>query len=361
MRRLATTLLLLPTPLMSLGADPAPALTPAQDEAALLLAWEKAQLADSRTKLLQHTGPRAYQFKTERFPYEGALEVKNIVIQTSPAAADYVSGTIEVKLDQPNSVLHEQYPVSFPAWSADNYMMKDTTTGNWVTLTEWGRLRRERRDSRLELPWWSGRNLGALGILVAVGLLLIAAVAAAARYQRATARRLHEDAVLRAKLIANAESAAARDKLLLGAMEKQRDLLEAALSGTRSSRRWFPRRSSSSQASEPTLDFTPDKMQLQRLDLYQALRDVDDPRPILSSRKAPRRQWIAITAVLLCLLALALLGATKVFLFISGIVLGMALMTLANREIFAQLWPALRRALDWNKIDAFLKNQRSGK
>ena len=42
MRRLATTLLLLLTPLISLGADPAPALTPAQDEAALLLAWEKA-------------------------------------------------------------------------------------------------------------------------------------------------------------------------------------------------------------------------------------------------------------------------------------------------------------------------------
>src|SRR5262245_26020417 len=127
MRRPGTILLLLLIPLTSFAAaTPASAVTPAQEEAALLLAWEKAQLADSRTKLLQHTGPRTYQFKTERFPYEGALEVKNIVIQTSAAAADYASGTVEVQLDQPNSMLREQYPVSFPAWSVDNYMMKDT-------------------------------------------------------------------------------------------------------------------------------------------------------------------------------------------------------------------------------------------
>src|SRR5262245_45165794 len=138
MKKLVTLLLLLLFPLVSLAASAA---TPAEDEAALLLAWEKAQLADPKTQVLEHTAPRKYRFTTERFPYEGSLEVKNIVIQES--SPEYVSGTVEVVLDQPNSVLREQFPASFPAWSLSNYMMKDMPSGRWVTMTEWSRTRRD--------------------------------------------------------------------------------------------------------------------------------------------------------------------------------------------------------------------------
>ena len=359
MKWLSTLLLLLLFPVASFAA---PAPTPAEDEAALLLAWEKAQLADPRTKLLEHTAPRSYRFKTERFPYEGSLEVRNIVIQTSPADADYVSGTLEVTLDQPNSTLREQFPTSFPAWSVSNYMMKDVPSNRWVTMSEWSRAR---RDHRAAQPWWNRPGASALGILLIAGLLLVAAIAAAMRYQLATARRLREDALLRAKLISNAENAASRDERLLIALERQRQLLDVALSGTQRSRRWLPKnrlsQSAQQQPSELAMDFAPSPAQRQRLDLYWALRDLDDPRPVLFSRKLPRRSWIALAVVLIGLLALLLLGAIKAFLLMLGVTLGMTLMNLANREIFAQVWPALRRALDWNKVEALLKNQRNGK
>jgi hypothetical protein len=49
--------------------------------------------------------------------------------------------------------------------------------------------------------------------------------------------------------------------------------------------------------------------------------------------------------------ALLLIGAIKTF----------PLMLLANRELFVQVWPVLRGALDWSKVDALLKTQRNGK
>jgi hypothetical protein len=263
---------------------------------------------------------------------------------------------VEVRLDRPNAELRDEFPMSFPQWVDKNSLVKDLQSGRWLTIAEWSRLRQQRLASQ---SWWEREDdLLGLTIFIGLGTLLLGAVVAAVRYQLAMTRKMRDDDLIRQKLLADAGGVGARDARIFSVLEQRQRLLEEALSGARGTRRWRPkgRAMPSMSAADSVVEFALTQDQRERLKFYWALRGQDDARPFFRTQKTPRRTWIAAAVILFCVAALSLLGWMKASSFALGLVLGMVVIVLGTRESFAALWPALRRTLDWRKIEALLND-----
>lgn len=91
-------------------------------EAGLIAAWEQEQKSDPTTIKFEKTKDRQYHFSTKRFPFDGELLVRNVVLENYPGVnQDGIStGTVEVELQGVTDDFHRTFATSYANWSTGN-------------------------------------------------------------------------------------------------------------------------------------------------------------------------------------------------------------------------------------------------
>ena len=109
-----------------------------KSEAGLLAAWEQEQNADPSTTKFEKTGERRYHFATKRFPFDGDLLVRNVLIETvgSENEQGFVAGTIEVELQGVSEDFHRTFAMSYGQWSMGNTLYWDAKGQRWMTTDQ---------------------------------------------------------------------------------------------------------------------------------------------------------------------------------------------------------------------------------
>jgi hypothetical protein len=108
-------------------------------EESLIEAWENIQKKDPKTIIFEKISTGHYRFKTERFPFDGELEVLNITIDERMGDYDYgyIMGVVEVELlDLPEDFL-EKYSYSYSAWLQRNILYYDKESEQWLSDKEY--------------------------------------------------------------------------------------------------------------------------------------------------------------------------------------------------------------------------------
>lgn len=110
----------------------------APTEGSLLGAWESMQRDDPQTVLFKKTGESLYQFKTDRFPFDGQLRVLNVTVDERAGVYGdgCMLGVIEVELiDLPEDFL-EKYSYSYSVWQTNNILYYNAESEEWLTSAE---------------------------------------------------------------------------------------------------------------------------------------------------------------------------------------------------------------------------------
>ncbi len=137
-------------------------------EAGLLAAWEQAQKSDPSTVKFEKIKDRQYHFATKRFPFDGQLLVRNVVIE------DYSSvnqngigmGTVEVELQGATDEFYRTYARSYSQWNASNTSYWDPQPQRWLTSAQYFQQVRARSPAQ---AFWPGLvSFGWLGILLVI-------------------------------------------------------------------------------------------------------------------------------------------------------------------------------------------------
>lgn len=145
-------------------------------EASLIAAWEDIQKNDSKTVTFEKTGEGTYRFATERFPYEGGLNVLNITIEplSGSVMGESYYGVIEVELTDLPEDFFRKYAYSYSAWQKNNYLYYNAEDASWGTSTQWSETLAEEYDSGHVYGYGAYQSvfwLGALVVLLIVVLL----------------------------------------------------------------------------------------------------------------------------------------------------------------------------------------------
>jgi hypothetical protein len=160
--------------LLFLDAGWAAALRAQKTEAGLLAAWEQAQKSDASTAKFEKIRDRQYHFATRRFPFDGDLLVRNVVIE------DYSSvnqngigmGTVEVELQGATDELYRTYARSYSQWNVLNTLYWDPQPQRWLTSDQYFQQVRARIPAQ---AFWPGLiSFGWLALLIViVGMLVL--------------------------------------------------------------------------------------------------------------------------------------------------------------------------------------------
>lgn len=144
-------------------------------EDSLISAWEDIQTNDPKTLIFEKTGDGTYHFATERFPYDGGLNVLNVTIEALPGTVmgESYYGVIEVELTDLPEDFFSKYAYSHSAWQKNNYLYFNADKGEWSTTTQWSATLAEEYDTGHGYAYAYGQYqsvfwLGALVVLLIV-------------------------------------------------------------------------------------------------------------------------------------------------------------------------------------------------
>jgi hypothetical protein len=153
-----------------------PAALAQKTDAGLITAWEQAQKSDPSTIKFEKTKDRQYHFATKRFPFDGELLVRNVVVEDFSAVnQDGVSmGTVEVELQGATDDFYRTYARSYTQWNMSNTLYWDPKLQRWQTSEQYFQQVRARIPKQVA---WSGLlSIGWLGILVVLVVALFFSV-----------------------------------------------------------------------------------------------------------------------------------------------------------------------------------------
>lgn len=119
------------------------------ERAALLDAWERAQIADPKTLRFERAGPGRYRFATGYFPFDGELIVLDVRLAPEDAATSLRHGTVEVALADVTEEFYERHVTAVAAWHETHYFVFDGDS--WRPLSAVGD--RAARPRWLPLTW----------------------------------------------------------------------------------------------------------------------------------------------------------------------------------------------------------------
>lgn len=107
----------------------------------LLERWERAQREDPQTLRFEALGGARYRFHTERFPFDGELEVVNLSVDTLDGwlTDDYRIGVVEVEIEDLPEGFMQRHAHSVAQWRSHNQFYFDVRDGRWLTPAEWQR------------------------------------------------------------------------------------------------------------------------------------------------------------------------------------------------------------------------------
>ena len=150
------------------AAGQAPCALAQKSEAGLISVWEQAQKSDLNTIKFEKTKDRQYHFATKRFPFDGELLVRNIVLEDFSAVnQDGISmGTVEVELQGTTEDFHRTFARSYAQWNLSNTLYWDPKKGQWLTSEQYFQGVRARIPTQAVWPALLG--FGWLGVLVVI-------------------------------------------------------------------------------------------------------------------------------------------------------------------------------------------------
>ncbi|HYL84775.1 MAG TPA: hypothetical protein VE263_11115 [Candidatus Angelobacter sp.] len=143
-------------------------------ESGLLAAWEQQQKSDASTAKFEKVKDRQYHFATKRFPFDGNLLVRNVLIEDNSAINQYgiAMGTIEIELQGTSDDFYRTYARSYAQWNLSNTLYWDPQSQRWLTSDQYFQQVRSRIPTQAIWPALMG--FGWLGFLVLIlGVLVL--------------------------------------------------------------------------------------------------------------------------------------------------------------------------------------------
>src|SRR5690242_8564775 len=137
-------------------------------EAGLITTWEQEQKSDPTTIKFEKTKDRQYHFSTKRFPFDGELLVRNVVLEDYPGVnQDGIStGTVEVELQGVNEEFHRTFAASYGKWITGNTLYWDPKAQHWLTSEQYFQQVRDRIPR--QTAWPALISFGWIGILLVI-------------------------------------------------------------------------------------------------------------------------------------------------------------------------------------------------
>jgi len=113
---------------------PAP-LFSAPTEKSLITAWENQQRNDPNTLVFEEISPNTYRFKTERFPFDGELQILNVTIdeQIFGFEGSVIMGIVEPELLDLPEDFSKKYSYSYSSWIQNNILYYDKEEEKWLS------------------------------------------------------------------------------------------------------------------------------------------------------------------------------------------------------------------------------------
>lgn len=109
----------------------------APSEKSFLKAWEEQQKSDPKTKIFERITDSRYRFKTERFPFDGELELLNVGINEQSGYETIIMGFAEVELKGVDDSFFRKFGTSYNLWAQNNSLYYLNNTGEWLPVNEW--------------------------------------------------------------------------------------------------------------------------------------------------------------------------------------------------------------------------------
>lgn len=162
MRQIFVAILLLLAVPLAVAAEPT--------RESLLTAWESLQRADPQTRTFERINDGRYRFATERFPFDGELEIAEVVVDDRSAEIPYGSATghVAATLVGIDDAFRERYATSLAIWHSDGILHWDDETQGWVGSRAWMNRLQERHAGGL----WGTLLSNGFWILLLVVLIL---------------------------------------------------------------------------------------------------------------------------------------------------------------------------------------------
>ncbi|MEM6553366.1 MAG: hypothetical protein AAF750_14715 [Planctomycetota bacterium] len=146
--------------------------TPPPSKESLIAEWEQRQIDDPLTKTFEPLGNGRYRFATERFPFDGEIQIDYATIQKWNFVEDspYFRGIIVIVLLEIDEDFREKYNTAIAQWSNRTTLLYDSQQQSWL---EYGYLPRSDFEMSLKkkLNWFLG-GIAAIVILF-LGFLLV--------------------------------------------------------------------------------------------------------------------------------------------------------------------------------------------
>jgi hypothetical protein len=111
----------------------------APTEQSLIAAWENQQRNDPNTLVFENISPDIYHFKTERFPFDGELQILNVTVDEQIFGFDgsVIMGIIEPELLDLPEDFSRKYSYSYSSWLQNNILYYDKEEEKWLSAKEY--------------------------------------------------------------------------------------------------------------------------------------------------------------------------------------------------------------------------------
>lgn len=140
------------------------------DRGSLLAAWEESVRTDPQTTRFERLDDGRYAFATERFPFEGQLEVIEVVVddRSLEGPMGTAVGQVVVELEGVDEGFRQRHATSIGLWQSGSSLVWDADEARWIGGDEWSRRVQDR------FGWsWAGWLSGAFWIVVLVILVVV--------------------------------------------------------------------------------------------------------------------------------------------------------------------------------------------
>jgi hypothetical protein len=158
----------------------------------LVAAWEANLRADSQTTRLEAIGGGRYAFATERFPFDGTLEIVEVVIDDRSADAPFgmVVGHVAVELIGVDDDFRKRHATSLGLWHGAHVLYWSEDESSWIDARTWGA---QVQDEYGGWSWfgWLSSGLWIILLLVMIVVLWWLSRRAGRQMKQAMAQQQH--------------------------------------------------------------------------------------------------------------------------------------------------------------------------
>ena len=142
-------------------------------EESLIQAWEQIQKSDPKTISFSKLSDRRYKFKTERYPFDGVLKIKDATVDDMGigSESEFIVGIVDIDLVGVPKNFIQLHSRKYSIWSRNNMLHYDKKAGRWLTPREFQSVMIKKAEAQ-SVPSWGVSDFTII-VLVLVGLAII--------------------------------------------------------------------------------------------------------------------------------------------------------------------------------------------